>query len=125
MGAALPPIFFVRREKRREFDGPTVHDLSVIERAALDGRETVRRIMEFTRLRQGTAPSAVDLKAVMRDAVEITRTRWKTEAERRDIDLDHASVLLSHGVRAINADGDAMGTGGPADLVRRQRDGCG
>ena len=77
----------VQLQKRREFDDATAHDLSVIERAALDGRETVRRIMEFTRLRQGTAPSAVDLAAVIRDAVEITRTRWKTEAERRDIDL--------------------------------------
>jgi len=73
--------------KRRPFDRSTSHDLGVIERAALDGRETVRRIMEFTRTRQASSPRPVRLDAVIADAVEITRTKWKTDAERRNVDV--------------------------------------
>lgn len=57
-------------------DGDTDHDLAVIEKAALDGRETVRRIQEFSRTRRDKRFTAVDLGEILRDAVEMTRTRW-------------------------------------------------
>lgn len=73
---------------KRSIEDPDIdRDLDVIERAAVDGRETVRRIMEFTRKRQDDEFSQVDLAEVIRDAAEITRTRWKTEAERRNITI--------------------------------------
>jgi len=84
LGAVLGRVQLL---KRRAGNLGIDRDLAVIERAAQDGRETVRRIMEFTRTRQGQQFRAVDLAAVLRDAVEITRTRWKADAERKNIEI--------------------------------------
>jgi len=73
--------------RRRNFDTSTNHELSVIERAAQDGRETVRRIQEFSRTRRDRQFVLVCLGDVMRDAVEITRTSWRTDAERRNVSI--------------------------------------
>jgi len=82
--------------RRRGFDAEVDRELSVIEKAALDGRETVRRIQEFSRVRRDRRFSPVDLAEVMKDAVEITRGRWKAEAEQRNVtiqvELDLAPV---------------------------------
>lgn len=51
--------------------------LQVIERAALDGAQTVRRLQEFTRIRRDQPFVAVDLSDVVRDALEITQSRWR------------------------------------------------
>jgi signal transduction histidine kinase/CheY-like chemotaxis protein len=56
--------------------------IRVIEQAALDGAETVRRIQEFTRVHVDHSTfSRVDINQVLSDAIEYTRTRWKDEAE--------------------------------------------
>jgi PAS domain S-box-containing protein len=56
--------------------------LAVIEGAALDGAETVRRIQDFSRAGASQRFSeAVDLNEVIRGALEYTRARWKDEAE--------------------------------------------
>ncbi len=56
--------------------------IQIIEKAALDGAETVRRIQEFTRVRADSSSfRATDINQVIRDAVEFTRTCWKNEAE--------------------------------------------
>ena len=62
--------------------------LSVIERAASDGSETVRRIQEFARLRPIEAFTSVDLNQVIREAVAITRPRWEQQAAQLGIRLD-------------------------------------
>ena len=49
--------------------------LETIERAALDGAQTVRRIQEFMRLRREEPTVAVDLGAVVRQAVEAAAPR--------------------------------------------------
>jgi signal transduction histidine kinase len=56
----------------------------VIERAAQDGRETVRRIQEFSRTRRDKHFQNVSLHDVIRDALEMTKTHWKNEALRRE-----------------------------------------
>ncbi len=93
LGAILGRVQLLRR---RAFESRIDRELSVIERAAQDGRETVRRIQEFARTRTGQNFSPVDLADVIRDALEITRTRWKTEADRRNVaiqlQLDTPSV---------------------------------
>ncbi|MBI4240831.1 MAG: GAF domain-containing protein, partial [Candidatus Rokubacteria bacterium] len=55
--------------------------LRVIEKAAMDGARTVRRVQEFTRMRRAGAVQAVDLNHVVEEVVEVTRSRWKDEAE--------------------------------------------
>ena len=62
--------------------------LGVIERAASDGSETVRRIQEFARLRPIEAFTSVDLNQVIREAVAITRPRWEQQAAQLGIKLD-------------------------------------
>ena len=71
--------------RKRGFEPDVDRDMAVVEKAAKDGRETVRRIQEFSRVRTDRPVSTVDLSEIIRDAVEITRTRWKNEAERRNI----------------------------------------
>jgi PAS domain S-box-containing protein len=84
LGAILGRIQLLRA---RGFDEETDRSMKVIERAAMDGRETVRRIQEFSRVRTDRPFSPVDLADIIRDAVEITRTRWKNEAERRNVNI--------------------------------------
>ena len=60
--------------------------LEVIEKAALDGAETVRRIQEFSR--RGTDEESftqVEINELINGALEFTRARWKDEAESKGI----------------------------------------
>ena len=58
-----------------------IRSLRVMERAALDGGETVRRLRQFGTPGDGTAAETVDLADVVLEAAEITRTRWENEAQ--------------------------------------------
>jgi len=63
--------------------------LTVVESAALDGSETVRRIQQFARLRPDEQFVRVDINHIVQDAVAITRPRWeeKIARDRRPLDL--------------------------------------
>jgi CheY-like chemotaxis protein/anti-sigma regulatory factor (Ser/Thr protein kinase) len=65
----------------------------VIERSALDGAQTVRRLQEFTRIRRDQPFVAVDLNQVVRDALEITQSRWREEPASRGIAIDVRTSL--------------------------------
>jgi PAS domain S-box-containing protein len=71
--------------RRRALEPEVDHDLAVIEKAAQDGRETVRRIQEFSRTRRDKKFEHVDLHEILQDCLEITKTRWKDDAIRRKI----------------------------------------
>jgi signal transduction histidine kinase/CheY-like chemotaxis protein len=62
--------------------------LEVIERAALDGAQAVRRLQEFTRVRRDQPFVRVDLNQVAREALEITQSRWGDDARRRDVTIE-------------------------------------
>ena len=67
---------------QRKLDDPTFRRwLSIVEQAALDGAQTVRQIQEFTRVRRDQPTQTVDLNQAVRDAVEMTRTRWRDESQ--------------------------------------------
>jgi CheY-like chemotaxis protein/anti-sigma regulatory factor (Ser/Thr protein kinase) len=69
--------------------------LEVIEKAALDGTETIRRIQEFSRKRDDDKHFAdVDINKVIDDALEFTKVRWKDEAETKGITI-HIKENLS------------------------------
>ncbi len=63
--------------------------LGVVESAALDGSETVRRIQQFARLRPEERFMPVDVNHIVEDAVAITRPRWeeKIAHDSRPMDL--------------------------------------
>jgi signal transduction histidine kinase len=68
--------------------------LELIEKLALQGAGTVRRIQEFSRIRKDAPTEYVDVNAVVRNAIESTRPRWKDESETRGI---HVEVRLELG----------------------------
>jgi len=82
LGAILGRIQLLRK---RGYAPDVDAEMAVIEKAAQDGRETVRRIQEFSRTRTDRPFEALSLAGILDDAVEITRSRWKTESERRNV----------------------------------------
>jgi PAS domain S-box-containing protein len=74
----------------RQLDNPEVvqRGLRVIETAANDGAETVRRIQEFARLRPDEEFVPVEPNRVVEEAVAITRPRWEQRKEERGIQLE-------------------------------------
>jgi signal transduction histidine kinase/ActR/RegA family two-component response regulator len=69
-------------------DGPARSQLQVIEQAALDGAHTVRRVQEFTRVRQDESFETLDLNQVVMGVIELTRTAWEAGAKRRGLSID-------------------------------------
>jgi signal transduction histidine kinase/CheY-like chemotaxis protein len=66
----------------------TKKNLEIIEKAALDGAETVRRIQEFTRVRVDSRLFIeVDINELVNDVIEFTRTRWRNEALARGVQI--------------------------------------
>ncbi len=63
-------------------------DVEIIRQAAWDGAHTVRRIQEFTRTRQTRPAGRVDIPELLRDVVELTRSRWKDEAQSRGVSYE-------------------------------------
>ena len=69
-------------------DPSVARDIEIIRTAAWDGANTVRRIQEFTRTRRVRTASQVEIPALLRDVVELTKGRWKDEAQSRGISYD-------------------------------------
>jgi PAS domain S-box-containing protein len=66
-------------------DERALRGLRTIERAAMDGGETVRRIQDFARSRTERDFVDIDVKTLLEEVVEITRTRWRDQAEARNV----------------------------------------
>ncbi len=62
--------------------------LELLERAALDGTQTVRRILEFTRGPRLGNTGVASLNQVIEEVIEITRPRWSDEARLRGVAYD-------------------------------------
>jgi len=110
--------------------------LLAIQRAALDGAQTVRRIQLFGRQRQDAAADAVDLDQLCLDTVELTRGRWREQSQVASagirVVLELGAPPAAHGRTAelrevltnliINA-ADAMPHGGVITLRTETQDG--
>ena len=109
--------------------------LQVIEQAALDGAQTVRRVQEFTRVRQDERFESLDVNHVVQGVIELTRTAWEAGAKRRgvtiEVDLDlraehriagNASELREVFTNLVLNAVDAMPWGGHLS-VRSESDG--
>jgi PAS domain S-box-containing protein len=71
--------------RRQITDEALVRNLEIIQTAAEDAAATVRRIQTFARQSQGTEFEKLDAAGLLRDSVEITRTRWENEARMRGL----------------------------------------
>ncbi len=81
---------------QREVADPRLNQwLQVIERSALDGAQTVRRLQEFTRIRRDLPFVTVDLNRIAREALEITQSRWRDDARRRDVTIEVRTALAT------------------------------
>jgi PAS domain S-box-containing protein len=86
---ALAAILGRTQLMRREVQSPTLkNNLDIIQTAAEDAAATVRRIQTFARQSQKSEFEFVDVGSLLRDAVEITRTRWENEARIRSLHYD-------------------------------------
>jgi signal transduction histidine kinase/ActR/RegA family two-component response regulator len=61
--------------------------LEVIEQAAMEGARTVKQIQDFSRKREDSFFSRVNLNEIIDQSLELTRARWKDEAQRNDINI--------------------------------------
>ncbi|HLA78900.1 MAG TPA: ATP-binding protein [Vicinamibacteria bacterium] len=87
---------------KRRVTGPDAQSgLEVIEKAALDGASTVRRLQNFAGRKSDEAFAPVRLDDLARDTVELLKTRWRDDALAKGLtynvvlDLEPASVLGS------------------------------
>lgn len=65
-----------------------VAGLNVVRQAAMDGGEAVRRIQQFSRVREDRAHEPLDLAEIADEVVEITRGKWRGDSERRGVKVD-------------------------------------
>ncbi|HEX8685670.1 MAG TPA: ATP-binding protein, partial [Pyrinomonadaceae bacterium] len=66
------------------------HGLELIVQSARDGAKTVKRMQDFARQRQDRAFETVSVDRLLSDVSEITRPRWKDEAEAAGAQIDFA-----------------------------------
>lgn len=130
LAAILGRAQLMRRDLR---DKRLLHNLDIIQTAAEDAAATVRRIQTFARQSEAKEFDLLDASALLRDAVEITRTRWQNEASMRglfyavEIEAEeqlyvsgNASELREVFVNLIVNAVDAMPSGGQL-LISSQR----
>jgi PAS domain S-box-containing protein len=91
---------------RRVKDEELIRSLGIIVTAAEDAASTVRRIQTFARKSVAIDLEFLDLPALLRDAIEITRTRWENEARAAGLNIDVT----------LNAEGSVFTMGNASEL---------
>jgi signal transduction histidine kinase/CheY-like chemotaxis protein len=117
-------------------DPVVVRQLKVVEQAARDGAQAVRRVQEFTRIRHDEGFTTLDLNAVLADVIELTRVAWETGAKARGVTVrvrrefaarrtiaGNASELREVMTNLILNAVDAMPHGGDLQVASEDRDG--
>ncbi|MCI0531357.1 MAG: GAF domain-containing protein [candidate division Zixibacteria bacterium] len=74
-----------------------VRSLKIIEKSALDGAETVKRIQEFTRAHKESIMTPVDLNKIVEEAIEQTKNKWKDQAAQKGIKIEIIKELSEVG----------------------------
>jgi GAF domain-containing protein len=77
--------------------------LMVIERAALDGARTVRRLQDFTGIRRDQPAVPVDLNQIIQQVLETTESTWRQESRRRGVEVE-VQTDLARGLPPVAGD---------------------
>ena len=72
-------------------DGEVRQALQNIEKVAKDSAQTVRRLQDFTRRKVHQELYKLDVNAIVHDAVEITKPKWRDEAQAKGIRFEVVS----------------------------------
>ncbi len=86
LAAILGRAQLLRRSAER--GGDFARGLDIILTAAEDAAATVRRIRSFAHQLPSESHASVNVRELLRDAVEITRTRWENDARARGLDYE-------------------------------------
>ncbi|MEE8381354.1 MAG: PAS domain S-box protein [Thermodesulfobacteriota bacterium] len=90
--AQLLKMFFEPQQDKKDREKSVIElkkGLNIIEKAAKDGAETVRRIQEFARRRDDDKHfTTVDLNEIIDNALDFTRMKWKDDAELKGIKIN-------------------------------------
>jgi signal transduction histidine kinase len=73
---------------RKINDAETLEDLQIIEKSALKGSSTIRRMQDYTRIRKDETFEPVQMNEIIDEVIEITKTRWKDESENKGITIE-------------------------------------
>ena len=73
--------------RRGAVDERAARALEIVERAAKDGAEVVRRLQQFAGMRRAMPPRAVAVDDVVRDVLEMTRGRWQEGARALGVEI--------------------------------------
>lgn len=79
--------------RRSTEDTSLLKNLDIIEKAASDGAATIRRIQEFSRSTTDREYEIVDMVQVVHDCIQMTRTRWKDQAEMDGIRFSFQTIF--------------------------------
>lgn len=71
--------------KRDCHDEHSLERLDIIERAAIDGAETVKRIQGFGLHQEGAIAELIDVNQLVNDSTTLTQARWRDDAQARSI----------------------------------------
>ena len=87
--------------KRECQDERAIHRVDIIEKAALDGSQTVKRIQGFGLKRIEELYQPLDLNQLVQDSTNLTRARWRDEAQARglnyEVELDLQPLPVTRG----------------------------
>ncbi len=65
--------------------------LRTIEKVARDSGQTVRRLQDFTKKRVPQELSIVDVNSIIKDSIEITKPKWKDQAQSKGVPIEIVS----------------------------------
>jgi len=74
-------------------DEDSKETLRTIEKVAKDSAQTVRRLQDFTRKNAHKEIFRLDVNSIIREAMEITRPKWKDDVQRRGFQIEMVSIL--------------------------------
>ncbi|MCI0488681.1 MAG: GAF domain-containing protein [Blastocatellia bacterium] len=100
LAAILGHAQLIKRDSREE---RTLSRMDIIESAALDGAQTVKRIQGFGLGQDQTIYESVDINQLVQDAADLTRARWRDDARARglhyevEVSLSHVPIALGSG----------------------------
>jgi signal transduction histidine kinase len=79
--------------RRSSADARAARTLEIIERAAKDGAEVVRRLQQFAGMRRTTPPRVVHVEEIVADVLEMTRGRWQDAARAQGVEITMETTL--------------------------------